>query len=241
MDRFSKRPFGARMSVRTRSARYYFHVKTDNLAVQVPFARKQVSFFDFQRFGQVLNVCVCRWATLGFDIGEDVPGHVAPQHLQPRDELVLRPFLLLTILYDIRTYNISAAVHTHLQTSWAIFHICEPRERPRCSEPNPCCEGLELPVVVEVLLEQRRLRIGLALSRVAQWKDHHRKIMNRSFASSRTNPNDKEEAQASESHEKIIPVFLNHRIQELRRTADIDHGMFHMNPSGASLFISTGR
>jgi len=47
----------------------------------MPFAWEQVSFFHSKDFREELNLSVGRRAALGFDVREDVAGHVAAKQL----------------------------------------------------------------------------------------------------------------------------------------------------------------
>ncbi len=69
------------MAIRTGSPSDYFHLQTYQPATQVPFAGEQVSFFHSKDFRKVLNLSVGRRPTLGFDVREDVAGHVAAKQL----------------------------------------------------------------------------------------------------------------------------------------------------------------
>jgi hypothetical protein len=88
-----------------------------------------------------------------------------------------------------------------------------------------------------VFLERRRLRIRLAPRRVTQWQNYYRNFMHGAFAAARKHPGEKEEAQEDEADKKVVAMFLNQGIQKLGRTRDIDHRVFHTNPSVFFWFI----
>jgi hypothetical protein len=78
---FSKPRLGSRTAIRTGTPSGYFHLQTHQLAIQMPFAWEQVSFFHSKDFREELNLSVGGRAALGFDVREDVAGHVAAKQL----------------------------------------------------------------------------------------------------------------------------------------------------------------
>jgi hypothetical protein len=84
------------------------YIQTHHPATEASFFREQAAFFHAKDCGEILNLFVLHDAPLSFDVGEDVAGHVAPQQLQFRHELVLSPTPLKTKLCDIRPMTLSS-------------------------------------------------------------------------------------------------------------------------------------
>ena len=64
---------------------------------------KQVPLLYAKDVGEVLNLLVGRRTPLSLDVGEHIARHVAPQKLQPSDELILCPIPLITEFGGRRT------------------------------------------------------------------------------------------------------------------------------------------
>ena len=94
------------------------YIQTHHPATEASFFGEQAAFLHAKDCGEILNLFVLHAAPLTFDVGEDVAGHVAPQQLQFRRQLVLSPTPLKTKLCDIRPNDIIVVAHTHLQWLW---------------------------------------------------------------------------------------------------------------------------
>jgi hypothetical protein len=112
---FRKSRSAARATIRTSAPGLDRYIQTHHPATEASFFREQAAFFDAKDCGEILNLFIRHDAPLSFDVGEDVAGHVAPQHLQFSDELVLSPTPLKTILCDILANDIIVVAHTPLQ------------------------------------------------------------------------------------------------------------------------------
>jgi hypothetical protein len=222
----SKRRSGSRVAVRTRPPGHDLHIQTNQPAAQATFVWEQAAFFCAKDFGEKLNLFVGHNATLSFDVGEDVAGHITPKQLQFPHKLVLRPTALITKLCDVLANNIFIAVHTHLQELWAGLHSGEQQERPGdLNQPVLLMVGV---LVVGMLLERWWFRIRLGPGRIAQRENHNRNFMHRAFAAAHNNPSNDEETKKGKPNEKIFPMLLNQTIQELGHMRDINNRVFHI-------------